>query len=547
MTFQKTRHSKKQLCFPEYVGSLRFFKLLIFITYSLRPNTHAPFLVEAGIKFDLERIRSGDFSDIARICEDKVFSKGIMLVLKKLSDLPIQLLLDLVKYIVPLPLHEVVETMTVNAFKSKIQVLQKNNKKEKKTKKIYDDFLQQEFIFTPETRRVSPRKRKLNEESLQSKKSAAHAEEQLKLLREERVSEFEELEKLEAENTVVKEKLDYLESEKLRLSQKIKGIRSGISRKRSSSAGSSHENDEGRIAPRDRSTKATSTLIDGIFNNDLIVVEDKAADKIFPGKKYFGCSSKHKKSSGGWMHVYAELSDDVNPCSKVTKKEVQKRAKFIDDVALKISCSSSKNNNDEEKRVLYTELVQQHRYLLRDVLENAGLNIYETLTSEQTLDMQTLLRMPTNNLRNLRTGLNNFSIDILPSERKMRMIKAPKTSHVSEDKIESGFIGLRKTRNDEDVTPCSYIRVNNLKNYIEEIIDRDTAGFLDDEKFDNKWWLLFAGDKGGNHMKFHVEVINSKKAGSVDNVHIYCMFEAQDSVENMHKVWLLRRNQSYAS
>jgi hypothetical protein len=83
-------------------------------------DKHAPFLVEAGIKFDLERIRSGDFSDIARICEDKVFSKGIMLELKKLSGLPIQLLLDLVKFIVPLPLHEVVETMNVNAFKSKI-------------------------------------------------------------------------------------------------------------------------------------------------------------------------------------------------------------------------------------------------------------------------------------------------------------------------------------------------------------------------------------------------------------------------------------------
>ena len=27
-------------------------------------------------------------------------------------------------------------------------------------------------------------------------------------------------------------------------------------------------------------------------------------------------------------------------------------------------------------------------------------------------------------------------------------------------------------------------------------------------------------------MKYHVEVLNSLKAGSVDNVHIYCMFEA---------------------
>ena len=39
-------------------------------------------------------------------------------------------------------------------------------------------------------------------------------------------------------------------------------------------------------------------------------------------------------------------------------------------------------------------------------------------------------------------------------------------------------------------------------------------------------------------MKYHVEVVNSLKAGSVDNVHIYCMFEATDSVENMRKVWL---------
>ena len=38
-------------------------------------------------------------------------------------------------------------------------------------------------------------------------------------------------------------------------------------------------------------------------------------------------------------------------------------------------------------------------------------------------------------------------------------------------------------------------------------------------------------------MKFHLEVVNSQKAGPVDNVHIYCMFEATDSVENMWKVW----------
>ena len=44
-------------------------------------------------------------------------------------------------------------------------------------------------------------------------------------------------------------------------------------------------------------------------------------------------------------------------------------------------------------------------------------------------------------------------------------------------------------------------------------------------------------------MKYHVEVLNSLKAGSVDIIHIYCMFEAADSVENMMKLWYPYRDQ----
>ena len=38
-------------------------------------------------------------------------------------------------------------------------------------------------------------------------------------------------------------------------------------------------------------------------------------------------------------------------------------------------------------------------------------------------------------------------------------------------------------------------------------------------------------------MKFHLEIVNSNKAGSVDNVHIYCMLEATDVKEKKWKVW----------
>ena len=38
-------------------------------------------------------------------------------------------------------------------------------------------------------------------------------------------------------------------------------------------------------------------------------------------------------------------------------------------------------------------------------------------------------------------------------------------------------------------------------------------------------------------MKFQIEIVNSSISGSVDNDHIFCMFEAADTVENMWKVF----------
>ena len=150
----------------------------------------------------------------------------------------------------------------------------------------------------------------------------------------------------------------------------------------------------------------------------------------------------------------------------------------------------------------------------------------ETLTAVQAISIQSLLRLPTNKVRNVQISVSNLHMNILPSEKKMRKEKAPLVSHVSANAVGSGSIGLRKTKHDDNVVPCAFICVKNLQLYIEEIIRRDTSGFNRDGNFDGKWWILFAGDKGGQHMKFHLEVVNSLKAGSVDNVHIYCMFEA---------------------
>ena len=86
------------------------------------------------------------------------------------------------------------------------------------------------------------------------------------------------------------------------------------------------------------------------------------------------------------------------------------------------------------------------------------------------------------------------------------------------------------SKDDKCVKQCAYLPVK-------DHINRDTSGFNSVENFCGMWWILLSGDKGGKFMKYHLVIVNSNQARSVDNLHIYCLFEAQDSVENMQKVW----------
>ena len=78
----------------------------------------------------------------------------------------------------------------------------------------------------------------------------------------------------------------------------------------------------------------------------------------------------------------------------MNKKEVQKRAKFIDD----FSCAVAGSSSEKECTSIYTEYFKYKKYVFKPALKNAGFDLMETLTPEQTINVQTLLRMPTNKL-----------------------------------------------------------------------------------------------------------------------------------------------------
>ena len=63
-----------------------------------------------------------------------------------------------------------------------------------------------------------------------------------------------------------------------------------------------------------------------------------------------------------------------------------------------------------------------------------------------------------------------------------------------------------------------------LKTFVSGICEQSYLRF--DDEFGGNIWVLFSGDKGGDSLKFHLEILNNRNVGSVDNVHCFCFYKA---------------------
>ena len=317
------------------------------------------------------------------------------------------------------------------------------------------------------------------------------------------------------------------------LKKKVAGLKSAYTRKRSRDSTPSPMSSPPPSPPIMRSPELHRAVE---AKKDIVVVGKKVSDNVFEGKTYFGDPTR-RKSTSGHSKIFMEIDTD-KPCSSVGVREVQKRATMLNEVAGYIAGGS-----EDDKRSLFIQLVRSHKQSFQDILTCAGFKLQEKMSPSYGLQIQSLLRLSTYGFRNLRKALTNLQMNILPSEGAMGNVKKPLVSHVSSENVESGTMALRKMQKDEKLSSCAFVRVKSLVDFISHIISNDSAGFREDAGFENKWWLIFGGDKGGSHMKFHVEVVNSNTSGSVDNVHLYTLYEAADSPENMWKVWLPFRSQ----
>ena len=128
------------------------------------------------------------------------------------------------------------------------------------------------------------------------------------------------------------------------LNKKIKGLKSGSKRKCSKIAS--------LLEPtglEDKKTKSqgTNTIIEGLMQGKDIVVINEHSGMAFKGKRYLGIEDHHNKKTAGHSNFYFEVPEQNKLCSAVTKKEIQKRAKLIGDIACAVVGSSSVHRADQ--------------------------------------------------------------------------------------------------------------------------------------------------------------------------------------------------------
>lgn len=294
--------------------------------------------------------------------------------------------------LIPLNLFEDFAAVKAKTFEKRIEKFYKKARNAKKNSSTEQEFMSRDFLFTekpvvalPDTPIKAGLRVVIKEQDDVIKKAKLDAE-----ISESTIDTLEgdiseagcKIISLEEDLTESEIAIKVLESEKFQLHRRSAGLKSGFARHRCSTP-----------LPQDNkntSTKSSMTEIQDI-STDLVVLEESAA--LHTGKRFFKYDKRddRKKLTSGFKGTYAEIPVTREPSSKINKKEIQKRAKFGMKLIAKIS---SPEENDEETKLVLTEMIKQNRDLFLRAAESAGMPILQMLSPEQAVNLKSLMRLP---------------------------------------------------------------------------------------------------------------------------------------------------------
>ena len=356
---------------------------------------NTPYLYNSGLRLDFEQLKTKtEFTDTMRLSDGKTFTNGMMSELRKLLKISNDMFYNFLKSILPLSIlnDENFPKTAKLFFSNKMKSFDSTYISKRKTKTLLREFLNKEFVFVtvkPQQQQGTPEKRGL-------RKRISELEDENEELNQSRIDVQNELDKIqndlllkEEEIETTRNKLLILEQEKFSLQQKIRGItKSGIERKKAKQETVNPPAVTSSVS--NSSSVSTNTLINNIVKKDVVVLgeitkknvvalnKESVEEIFFTGQRFYGNQNPHKKCSSGKQNAYFEFALHNKICSKIDKKEIQKRAKLVNKFSSYVAGSSS----EEECSLLFTELVKANKDLFNEFkkcwLSSNGYLICET-------------------------------------------------------------------------------------------------------------------------------------------------------------------------
>ena len=177
---------------------------------------------------------------------------------------------------------------------------------------------------------------------------------------------------------------------------------------------------------------------------------------------------------------------------------------------------------------LFREVLSKNPILIKNILvltpeEGSKFMAAAHLTWQQRRDMLSMMKR-------LRGSV------LFGSEAKQREYESTVTSLVSTEKLQIEKMILYSTSQAEFPTLCASVKVRDLAPYFASIVhqayqqdwDKESLQNPDHPSYNGKLRVAIGGDKGGKVMRWTAEIASN-------SVHIFGMFEADDSHSNLEK------------
>ena len=246
-------------------------------------------------------------------------------------------------------------------------------------------------------------------------------------------------------------------------------------------------------------------------------------------------TSEFKSLKSSHRRFYCDLGEQCQkPASLLVPKWCKERSTHAFEIFDFIAAGNREGCSNQDRISLLASHFKSNPGNFDVISQHLKKSLFTPLNTIQCIQLQSLLQLSTFKFRLLRVFLNNMDIKLFASENKMRKLRDHLLLYVKGNS-KCGTTDLYETHGSQTSSKIPYYRVINLCLFVEDICKR--SSLKHDPEFGGDIWLMISGDKGGDSMKFHLEVLNCTKVGSVDNVHTFCFYKGSDRDEDMLKMF----------